>query len=185
MRLGYFALGLITFRYAWGFVGTRYARFSSFVSAPWSAAKELPDLFHREPSSQIGHSKLGGWSILVLLVLVTIQATTGLFLTDDIFYSGPYNPAVSGDTAGLMAQIHRINFQVLQGFVVLHLLVIGWYAMGKRTNLVLPMLTGHKATQADQAISGHKVALAVALIIAVCFMVWLMLELAPEPVYAF
>ena len=37
MRLGYTALGLVLFRLAWGFAGSRHARFASFLTGPGPA----------------------------------------------------------------------------------------------------------------------------------------------------
>ncbi|MCK5308463.1 MAG: cytochrome b/b6 domain-containing protein, partial [Zetaproteobacteria bacterium] len=46
---GYAVLGLITFRVLWGFIGTRYARFSDFVYSPKSVAQYLKSLVARKP----------------------------------------------------------------------------------------------------------------------------------------
>ncbi len=43
----------------------------------------------------VGHNPLGGLSVILLLALVGFQAGTGLFATDDIVWTGPYNGAVS------------------------------------------------------------------------------------------
>ena len=105
---------------------------------------------------------------MAILLVVATQATTGLFISDDIFWAGPYNPTVSGDTASFLAGIHHTNFNVLQGLVALHLLAIGWYTWGKNQSLVTPMLTGKKTlSDATCAIPSSKIVLAICLAAAV------------------
>ena len=137
--LGIMALMLLLFRLIWGFTGSRYARFSSFVRGPravWAYVR------HGVSVNQAGHSPLGGWSVLALLLVVGLQATTGLFATDDILTAGPLNGFVSSETASIMTSIHKWNENVLFGLVGLHLAAIAFYAVrGKQ--LVPPMLTGN------------------------------------------
>ena len=185
IRLGYVALTLIVFRLVWGFVGPHHARFSSFMRWPWHALRELPELMSTQTSNRAGHSHLGGWSIAVMLALVGIQAGSGLFITDDIFYAGPYNPAVSSDTAGTLAQVHRINFQLLQAMVSLHILIIVWYRWRKHTNLLAPMLSGLKSIDAADAIPSSKLLAGLAIAGLCAGGVALLVYLAPEPVYLF
>jgi len=136
---GVTALVLLTFRVIWGFTGSRYARFSSFVKGPktvWHYVR------HQEERSSPGHSPLGGLSVVALLLVVAVQAGTGLFATDDILTSGPLNQFVSSDTAALLTSIHKWNENVLFGLIGLHLVAIAIYALrGKQ--LVPPMITGN------------------------------------------
>lgn len=136
---GVTALVLLTFRVIWGFTGSRYARFSSFVKGPktvWHYVR------HPEERSSPGHSPLGGLSVVALLLVVAVQAGTGLFATDDILTSGPLNQFVSSDTAALLTSIHKWNENVLFGLIGLHLVAIAIYALrGKQ--LVPPMITGN------------------------------------------
>ena len=183
-RLGYLALGLILFRCLWGFLGTRHARFGSFLSSPRTVIRYLQDLPGRQASPHVGHNPLGGWSTVLMLLLVAVQATTGLFLSDDIFYAGPYNPLVSNATAGLLAQIHHVNFTLLQVAVALHLSAIAFYAIRKQQNLVGPMISGHKTLSEKQqgaAIGGSRLPLAAMLALAVAIAVTALVLLAPEP----
>mgnify|MGYP002628171914 FL=1 len=136
---GVTALVLLTFRVIWGFTGSRYARFSSFVKGPRTVWHYLR---HPEERSPPGHSPLGGLSVVALLLVVAVQAGTGLFATDDILTSGPLNQFVSSDTAALLTSIHKWNENVLFGLVGLHLVAIAIYALrGKQ--LVPPMITGN------------------------------------------
>jgi cytochrome b len=149
IRLGYWMMGLLIFRVIWGFVGPRHARFSSFLERPaaiWRYARGLTG--RGEAIQSVGHNPLGALSVVLMLLLVAFQVGTGLFATDDIAWSGPYNPAVSGHTAGLLTTLHHININILWGVIALHLIAIGYYAFVKKQNLVPAMVTGCKPAEA-------------------------------------
>lgn len=181
---GYASLGLITFRIIWGFIGPTHARFSSFVKGPTHVVNSARTLLNRTPSTYVGHNPISGWSTVLFLAVVATQATSGLFISDDIFYAGPYNGIVSSDTAGELARIHHLNFNVLQALVLIHLIAIIWYQWGKRTQLIKPMITGRKALpveHAEQAISHNFVLRAVVLGSLVAATVIALVQLAPPP----
>jgi cytochrome b len=138
--LGYTAIALLIFRLIWGFIGPRHARFTSFVASPVSVWRYLRG---RAPYT-VGHNPAGGLMVVVMLVLVAAQVTTGLFASDDVLWSGPYKPAVSGSLSSKLTHWHHINFNLIEAAVVLHLGAIAFYALVKKQNLVMPMLTGHK-----------------------------------------
>ena len=180
--LGYVSLGLILFRLIWGCVGTTYARFSHFVKPPQALLAYLPKLFSRTPPRDIGHNPIGGWSVVLMLILVAIQVGTGLFLSDDIFYAGPYNAIVSSDLAGRLASIHHTNFLILQIIVAVHIIAVIWYTVGKKTNLIGPMITGKKAgIDAEQAIPKSRLAVALLVGLVVAVIVVALVQLAPPP----
>ena len=183
-RLGYLALGLVLFRILWGLAGTHHARFASFLTVPWRALGYLPALLRRDSVPPVGHSPAGGWASLILLTLVATQAGTGLFISDDIFWAGPYNGAVSSDLAGTLAGVHHLNFNFLQGMVVLHVVVIGWYRWGRGVNLVTPMVTGRKDLPAALAGQGIESSLSLrALLLAAvsAAAIYVLLAMAPPP----
>lgn len=140
LPLGICALVLFAFRLIWGFTGSRYARFTSFVVSP---KHTLQYLRQHQTTETAGHNPLGAWSVLALLLIVGIQAFTGLFATDDILTQGPLNAYVSSETAQIMTTIHKWNEKALFAIVALHLIAIMVYTIrGKR--LVPPMITGDK-----------------------------------------
>jgi cytochrome b len=181
---GYTSLGLVTFRIIWGFIGPTHARFSSFIRGPAHILNSARALLNRTPSTYTGHNPIGGWSTVLFLAVVGTQATTGLFISDDIFYAGPYNGIVSGATAGDLAGLHHLNFNLLQALVVIHLSAILWYRWGKRTPLIKPMITGKKALadeQLDQAIPHNYLLRAVITGSVVAAAVIALVQLAPPP----
>lgn len=187
--LGYTSLALITFRIIWGLAGTHHARFVNFLTSPAKALGSLGQLFSRTPTGYTGHTPIGGWSVLLMLALIAIQAGTGLFLTDDIVYAGPYNSVVTNDTAGQLARIHHLNFTALQIVVTLHIAAVLWYRWGKGINLVLPMLTGRKP-EADPgaAIASSRPVRALVILIIAAGAITALVQLAPAPpadIYSF
>ena len=183
--LGYWTIGLLVFRLLWGFFGPRHARFGSFIRNPSAVWLYLKHVLHRDTEPSIGHNPVGGLMVILMLALVAVQATTGLFATDDVAWAGPYNPSVSSATASRLSSIHSINFNFIMGAVGLHVAAILFYALYKKQNLVVPMLHGHLPAvlvPEHQAISHSQLikALVVSLV-AGGFVYWL---LAHAPVVA-
>lgn len=184
MYLGYWTLGLVIFRVLWGFFGPKHARFSEFFK-PGRIGGYAAGLFRRDSKQAVGHNPLGALAVIVMLLMVAIQAVSGLFITDDIVWSGPWNPAVSGETADRLTTLHHLNFDVLLWLVGLHVLTILFYAFYKRQDLVGPMFTGYK--KAAVVPEGHAITdsqLLKALVIAVlsAAAVYAVLAFAPPPV---
>jgi len=108
--LGYWALGLIAFRLIWGVVGPRHARFSQFLSGPAKFFGYARTALQRDSVPTVGHNPLGGWMVVLMLLMVGAQAGTGLFLIDNTeIYAAPYHPAVAAETAGKLAKFHRFR----------------------------------------------------------------------------
>lgn len=75
---GYTICGLVTFRIIWGFIGSRYARFSDFVYGPSAVKKYLESLIARNPTHYIGHNPAGGWMVILLLISISLISWSGL-----------------------------------------------------------------------------------------------------------
>lgn len=179
MRFGYATLGLVLFRVLWGFCGNRYARFRAFLTSPLTALKSFPNLFDKAPDRYTGHSPYAGYAVLLLLYFAGAQAISGLFISDDILYSGPYNPVISNDLAGTLAWYHHTNFTLFQVMITGHLLTILWYRFRKGESLTLPMLTGKKPSGTD---AGKVSAIRAIVVIVLCLLtITALIQLAPEP----
>jgi cytochrome b len=86
--VGYvFAVNLVV-RLIWGFVGNRYARWGSILPGRHGYLQSVRAYVHgRGPRHYLGHNPLGRISVTIMLILLVIQATTGLVLAGtDIFY---------------------------------------------------------------------------------------------------
>jgi cytochrome b len=165
---GYCILTLILFRLVWGFVGSFYARFNSFLYSLTEICSYLKTLRGRSGKRYVGHNPIGGLSVVAMLGFILLQTATGLFSTDD-YYSGPLNALVAESTAATITELHHLNFDIVTGLIALHLLAIVFYRFYKKENLIGAMLTGKKAVQecADTAPGNSKLLLA-ALVFCTC-----------------
>jgi cytochrome b len=141
---GYSIITLLLFRLAWGFVGSDTSRFSRFLKRPLAALRHLAHLHRREPDTEIGHNAAGGWMVLLMLVLLAVQAVTGLCANDDVATEGPLFRYVGKDRSDWLSHIHSVNFIIIQIAVTAHIAAIIIYAVVKRQDLVRPMITGRK-----------------------------------------
>lgn len=149
-RLGYVALGLLVFRVFWGLFGADTARFSRFVKGPRAVLAYMRGLFSKGGEAVVGHNPMGGWSVVILLLLLISEVKLGLFAQDtDGIESGPLAYLVSYDTADLARHWHHTVFNLLLGFIALHLLAIAFYGVVKRENLIRPMVTGARRFETD------------------------------------
>ncbi|MEO3473328.1 cytochrome b/b6 domain-containing protein [Roseomonas sp. CAU 1739] len=152
---GYTLLALVIFRIAWGLVGSENARFSGFIRSPLAALRHLAHFTRREPDTETTHNAAGAWMVVVLLLMLLVQATSGLFTNHDVgmTYSahGPLANAVAEGTSEWVSTLHVKFINLLLIAVGLHVTAVLAYAVVKRQDLIGPMVTGVKQLPSTSA----------------------------------
>lgn len=151
MRFGYAILALVLFRTLWGFAGGAYARWGSFLTGPGVAIAFIKRLLARGPAHVIGHNPLGGWMVLVLLLLLAAQGLMGLFSNDEIATTGPLYRYVSEETSIRLMKWHRQTGDILLILVGIHIAAVMFHVFVKKEGIVSAMLSGRKALPPDLA----------------------------------
>ena len=155
MKSGYAILALVTFRLMWGFVGGEYARYVSFLTGPIRALKFAKGLLGKTHVHVIGHNPVGGWMVMVLLLLLAMQATLGLFSNDEIATTGPLARYVSDATSITLMGRHRTIGNILLALVGIHIAAVLFHVFVKKENLVRAMFSGKKALPPALASEAH------------------------------
>ena len=157
MRSGYAILALVVFRLIWGFVGGEYARYTSFLTGPIRGFKFAKGLLGKGHEPVIGHNPVGGWMVVVLLVLLAVQAGLGLFSNDEIATTGPLARYVSDETSITLMSRHRWIGDGLLILVGIHIAAVLFHVFVKKEGIVRAMFSGRKdlppalATEAQAA----------------------------------
>ncbi|MEN8205929.1 MAG: cytochrome b/b6 domain-containing protein [Pseudomonadota bacterium] len=169
---GYAVLGLISFRVLWGLIGTRYARFSNFVSSPGTVIQYLKDLLARKPKHYMGHNPAGGWMVLALLLTLIVVSVSGLKvyaieeglgpLAADVPALTLISPAHAdddehdadehdGDEAAeeFWEEIHEVSSNFMLLLIFLHVAGVIVSSRLHNENLVKAMFTGKKTGKTD------------------------------------
>jgi len=131
--LGYTASVLVCARFVWGFVGSRYARFSDFFPTPAKIGKHLQNLRSGTHDEHPGHNPVAAVMIFVLMGLVLSLGITGYMQGTDTFWGEEW-----------VQELHEALASTLIVFAGLHALAAIVMGRIERTNLVRAMLTGVK-----------------------------------------
>ena len=147
-----YAVGiLLILRVIWGFVGSKPARFASFLYGPRQIIGYLKEMREKAPSYWRGHSPMGALSVFALLAVLSVQVVTGLISDPEDFVNvGPWADYVSRDVSKTAPYWHFLSSWALLGLVALHLGAIAFYRYYKHEDLVRPMITGEKLVRKDQ-----------------------------------
>ncbi|MEL0081446.1 MAG: cytochrome b/b6 domain-containing protein [Gammaproteobacteria bacterium] len=156
MQVGYAIMTLVLFRLLWGIYGSEHARFSNFIAGPGKVLRYIRQMIGGNLEQSVGHNPLGGWSVVVMLLLIAVQSGTGLFANDDIYNEGPLTGWVTNATSGLLTKIHKINFNLLLAIIAIHIVAVLGYLLLKKENLIKPMFTGTKYLDERQPASHHR-----------------------------
>ena len=134
VALGYVFFGLILFRLIWGFVGSHYARFSSFSFKPSETIAYVKSLLAKQPAHYVGHNPAGSVAIYLLLALGVMIGVSGILLYWE----------VGGEEA--FEEIHEIAANGMLAVVLVHIAGVFASSLLHKENLVRAMLTGYKQT---------------------------------------
>lgn len=168
--LGYTAAGLIGFRIVWGLIGSRHARFASFLRGPRAVARYLRSLLGVRPEHHVGHNPAAGWMIVALLLLGLGAAATGWATYEEV--GGPR-------LADRLEDVHEALANTMIALVAVHVLAAVASSLLHRENLILAMLTGRKPAPTVQGIHGNARAVATVVVAAVLGFWWQQWDSAP------
>ncbi len=174
--IGYSVIVLVVTRVLWGLVGSRHSRFSDFLVGPGGVQAYLRGQGYRSA----GHNPLGGWSIVVMLLLLLLQAVSGLFNSDDVLFSGPLYYAADGPFRDTMGVVHEVTFNLLLALVLLHIGAVLYHQFRLKEKLLQAMWRG-RAPGREGREPPVSAWLALLLLCLVGGALWLLLEQAPQP----
>ena len=147
LALGYSAGVLVAWRVVWGFVGSRYARFTEFVRSPAAALSYLRGYLPaaraagQAQTHYVGHNPAGGWAVLALLAVVVLAVGTGWVTYQD-------------DSVELWAGLHALAGNGIMVLVGLHVAAVIATGLLHRENLVRAMVNGYKRARSGEGIPG-------------------------------
>jgi cytochrome b len=163
---GYTMAGLVVFRILWGLVGTRHARFGTFVRGPRAVVTYLMSLLRGRPEHHAGHNPAGAMAILALLTLTLLTVATGWATYSEI----------GGDA---FEDAHEVLANTMLAIVAVHVLAVILSSRLHRENLVAAMIHGRKPVAASEGIRGAWRSVAAVLLAGVLGFWWLQWQSAP------
>ena len=167
VSLGYTLGGLVVFRIFWGFMGTRYARFSSFIRGPSAVIRYARSMLSGEPEHHAGHNPVGAVAIVLLILLSVLLVATGWSIYNDI---GP----------GWLEDVHDVAGNLMLAVVGVHVAGVAVATWLHRENLVRSMVTGMKERAPEQGIGRAWRPLALVILLMVLGFLWYQWQSAPS-----
>jgi cytochrome b len=141
---GYAVTFLIGFRLLWGLVGTRNARFMSFVKSPKVMLAYLKGMLSLKAPHYLGHNPLGAAMVIALLLGIALASLTGMVIIASEG-NGPLAGTIFSTLGGdWMEDAHEFfaNFTLLM--VLIHVSGVAISSFLEGENLVKAMVTGRK-----------------------------------------
>ncbi|MHA7901607.1 MAG: cytochrome b/b6 domain-containing protein [Henriciella sp.] len=175
---GYTVASLVVIRLLWGLVGTKHARFSSFVTGPRAVFRYLRGLASGKAEHHLGHNPAGAAMIIALLLSLTGTTLSGMTLLAVKEGQGPLAGMVATQQIGadpvqegrsysdddeddheygehgdegpgeVLETVHSAFTYLTLALVALHILGVIASSFVHRENLVWAMFTGKKTPKA-------------------------------------
>jgi cytochrome b len=154
---GYYILGLLLYRIVWGLLGTRYARFSSFLFTPTQITAYLKSALENKAVRYLGHNPAGSVMVFMLLISLAMTTWSGLEL-----YAIEGKGPLAGNAIEFVSDVHADDHELNEGseefweelhelmsnftmvLVGLHILGVLFSARLHKENLIQAMITGRK-----------------------------------------
>lgn len=121
----------VLLRIVWGFVGSRYARFSSFSLKPSDLIGYFKSAFTSLTKRQLGHNPASSWAALVMMVWALVLGVTGYLMTN-------------ADMKESLEDIHELFANTFLLVAIGHILGILFHTYRHKDPIGLSMVTGEK-----------------------------------------
>lgn len=150
--IGYLVCVLLSARIFWGFVGSRYARFSSFIFSPGETLAYLRSMAKNNPKHYVGHNPAGALMVFALQGSVALILLSGLVTQAAIDFDGPLlflANRLSDDMSYAVHHWHGWFVDFVLVLISLHVLGVAVGSVQHKENLARAMVTGKKKSISD------------------------------------
>lgn len=144
---GYIIAGLIFIRVIWGFVGTEFAQFRSFIYRPTKILAYIKDITLHRARRYLGHNPAGGAMVLTLILSLSLTVISGLFFYGIEEFGGPLASIVHNWPIWLgdaFEEVHEFSANLTVFLIALHLIGVLLSSIQHKENLVKAMINGRK-----------------------------------------
>lgn len=156
MFLGLILALTVILRLIWGFIGSKYARFSSFELAPTNLVRYIKQLLAGKTERFSGHNPASSWAALVMMFLGIGLTLTGIMMTQ-------------GWNKGIAEDVHEVFANGFLIVAILHVAGVILHCLRHRDRLGLSMVTGMKQGFEVQGVKSHFLVALIAVFITVLF----------------
>ena len=161
---GYSIATVVLLRVVWGFVGSKHARFSDFMTGPTAVFGYLRGLIAQKSTRYIGHSPAGGAMTVALLAMLAVTTFSGMANLAVKEGEGPLAGIISPATTqaerhssgarerdkersrgdDFWEEIHEVGANLTLVLILLHLGGVALASYVHKENLPRSMVTGQK-----------------------------------------
>lgn len=141
MILGIVLGVMLVMRVFWGFVGTTYARFDSFLFSPAAVAQYVKEAVTGSGQRHTGHNPGSSYAIFAMLALVALIVATGLLVPNG---------------SEVAEELHEIASYALLAVIAIHIIGVVVYTARHRKNITMSMIDGTKDGSPSEAIRSSR-----------------------------
>ncbi len=155
---GYLILALLFIRFIWGFVGTRYARFSDFFYRPEEIVQFLKDTMQLRARRYLGHNPAGGAMVFLLMFSLLMVTVSGVLLFGAEEQAGPlahWFTQSESFWAGALEEVHEFFANFTLFLVFIHVTGVFVESLIHKENLVSAMVSGFKMKNSKSQLEGE------------------------------
>ncbi len=138
---------MLILRIVWGLIGTRYARFGSFLFGPSAVIGYFKGVLAGNGRRYVGHNPGSSYAILAMLAMTLVVVASGMLMS-------------AGGEA--MEEVHSVSSYVLLALVAVHLAGVLVHTIRHRENISASIVTGTKEGESGDAINSAKPLTAIA-----------------------
>lgn len=140
---GLISFVLIAGRLVWGFVGTKYVRFGSFLKGADDIKAEFSSFQEDSIHHAVGHPAIAGWVMLLLMLCAFCVGVSGiwLWLVSDV-----------RDSKEVLLGVHEIFANTLLIIAFIHVQGVLLHIFLHRDAIVIGMIDGKRPAREDEAI---------------------------------
>lgn len=150
--MGYTIFTVVVARVIWGFIGTKYARFTDFIYSPREIWDYTLAAFRMgEAKEYISHNPMAAMMVFTLLFMLFAVCITGMMVYSSQQMSGPLGDLVPFEWMDRLELIHRTLARTVAWLGVVHFFGIMWASWWHRQNYIWPMITGMKVAHKRRA----------------------------------
>lgn len=142
MFLGFILAFSVILRVIWGFVGSKYARFSSFELAPSKLVRYIKQVLSGSTDRFPGHNPASSWAALAMMFFGLGLAVTGIMMAEH------WNKSIA-------EEVHEVFASGFLVIAILHIAGVIIHCLRHRDRLGLSMVTGMKSGFEGPGVKKH------------------------------